>query len=62
MQPSVTIPQIYFQQTKKLVVGLMVIEKKVMLAVKVIVASSLHLKTLLWKNIFKDRIFNLDFY
>lgn len=33
-----------------------------MLAIKVIVADSPNLKALLWRNIFKDGIFNLDFY
>lgn len=33
-----------------------------MIVIKVIVAGSLKLKALLWRNIFKDRIFNIDFY
>lgn len=36
--------------------------KKVMLAIKVVVSGSPNLKALLWRNIFKGRILNLDFY
>lgn len=33
-----------------------------MLTIKVTVAGSPNLKALLWRNIFKDRIFHLDFH